>query len=1076
MALTRAMLIAGNSANGVVLPGQPQGVIQGAGINISTGGIISVDASSVTGLVKLNNPTAYNAYVWPNVDGTTGQFLQTDGAGNLIWATAQGYAVVTVQTGAPSPADVGELWFDCATGTLNVYQNCVGTPSPNWFNVAQPGLPVLPGNTSAAPAFASGTGIIADPYVTSATTVSVGGSTFIVNTVQVSSLAPFQYVPIVDMNAVTNGGRFSFSNYYADAAGDLFFDVIFNDAPPSPVGTVYTANIRIGYGSAYVDSAVTIVAVLATTAGSISGTPTTGSTLTYTTGVASGGISPYTYAWIWQDDLGATLQTGGATYVIQGTDVGRTISVVLTATDSAAATATATTAPTAVVTVAPFPSGVWNPTPGTGLDTIPGLISGTYSGTGTPISSTGCIEFSVNGGAYGQGPTPITSGQTLATRWISSAACGDAATGTNLTGTISDGTYENSYAVTVNRKPTPALANITDSNIALGAVTTKSLAAAVAGLTATAYITLGAASTGTSIQVSTDGGTTFVTVPSAPSTLIPVNNGVTIQIRQTVGSTTNTGYIAAINIGDSVGDTGPAAGYQAVTYTATTVATAVFPGSPFSPVGGPNASPAATSEPAPFMPAAIEGTATATWGDGSVTLTGTNMVLNVGGGAFAGSQAVVDTNVVGAAWLPSYITGLADGATATGSFTDGTYTNSYTFTVDKQPAFTLPADPTGAALSTQQTTSVFTPNNFNCPVVVSFTAPTTAGSVAMSNVLVSINGGGTTAITLGTTTVTLNPGDDIEILGDTGATNSTAYGLTVTMGAATAQEWLVTTTAVTPSIQTPTITAPTGSPPALLNPATNTPAGLTLIGDTYTPLNGAGATQTSSTWEVYKAVPTNPETSAITVVNSVSGFGITNQILNPSGTATVPDPNGSFLVVALPFFNGSNINQAGALGGTNYTITVGADQTFSNPPVPGPYGTGTYSYNPGSGAAANDGVTLISQAVLASDWQDPTESFTLECWLLRDSSGTNTSADALLSRYYASYQQTLLNVIRDGTPIVSWSYMRNTSGVAKTYTTQTYPSSPFANWMHYQISFDGSTGITYQSLNGIVVSQSLTTR
>jgi len=60
MALTRAQLISGDSAQGVVLPGEVQGVKQGAGILIATDGTISVDASSVVGLVKLNNASAFN--------------------------------------------------------------------------------------------------------------------------------------------------------------------------------------------------------------------------------------------------------------------------------------------------------------------------------------------------------------------------------------------------------------------------------------------------------------------------------------------------------------------------------------------------------------------------------------------------------------------------------------------------------------------------------------------------------------------------------------------------------------------------------------------------------------------------------------------------------------------------------------------------------------------------------------------------------------------------------------------------------------------------------------------------------
>ena len=101
MALTRAQLLSGDTAQGAKLLGQVQGVKQGAGILIASDGSISVDASTVTGLVKLNNGGAYNGYVWPNTDGLAGQQLSTDSFGVLSWAdpdsipwTAKGQLVV----------------------------------------------------------------------------------------------------------------------------------------------------------------------------------------------------------------------------------------------------------------------------------------------------------------------------------------------------------------------------------------------------------------------------------------------------------------------------------------------------------------------------------------------------------------------------------------------------------------------------------------------------------------------------------------------------------------------------------------------------------------------------------------------------------------------------------------------------------------------------------------------------------------------------------------------------------------------------------------------------------------------
>jgi len=46
---------------------------------------------------------------------------------------------------------------------------------------------------------------------------------------------------------------------------------------------------------------------------------------------------------------------------------------------------------------------------------------------------------------------------------------------------------------------------------------------------------------------------------------------------------------------------------------------------------------------------------------------------------------------------------------------------------------------------------------------------------------------------------------------------------------------------------------------------------------------------------------------------------------------------------------------------------------------------------------------------------------------------------------------------------------------AKNYTYQDYDSvDPFVTWVHYQVSFDGNTNTVYQSINGILVSATLT--
>ena len=110
----------------------------------------------------------------------------------------------------------------------------------------------------------------------------------------------------------------------------------------APNGVNYTWDNTIGAGVwlATQGSALSIA-----DPGTITGTALVGATLTYTTGTATGGASPYTYTWEWRKASdNSPLQTDGATYVIDVGLVGDNVYVALTATDSASATATANTA------------------------------------------------------------------------------------------------------------------------------------------------------------------------------------------------------------------------------------------------------------------------------------------------------------------------------------------------------------------------------------------------------------------------------------------------------------------------------------------------------------------------------------------------------------------------------------------------------------------------------------------------------------------------------------------------------------------------------------------------------------
>jgi len=95
---------------------------------------------------------------YPTTNGTNGQVLTSDGAGNVTWqdSTGGGGASVTISD-TPPAASPGDLWWESDTGRLKIrYQD---TDSTQWVDVAPPLAPSLSSN---APATASSTGSAGD--------------------------------------------------------------------------------------------------------------------------------------------------------------------------------------------------------------------------------------------------------------------------------------------------------------------------------------------------------------------------------------------------------------------------------------------------------------------------------------------------------------------------------------------------------------------------------------------------------------------------------------------------------------------------------------------------------------------------------------------------------------------------------------------------------------------------------------------------------------------------------------------------------------------------------------------------
>ena len=688
------------------------------------------------------------------------------------------------------------------------------------------------------------------------------------------------------------------------------------DFPTSPtVGQVYAGSNGVNYtytvvNGLYVWTAASAPALTLTSPGSIAGTASIGSTLTYTTGTATGGASPYAYTWAWKKvSDNSVLQANGATYVVPASLLGDNVYVQLTATDAASATATGVTTtfpvPPAAITSAIFPSSVWNPTPSNGLDSNPGGQTGTYNGTATSITTTGCVEASVNGGAYSIGTQTIANGQSLAVRWASTSGCGGAASGTTITGTITDGTYTNSYSLTVNRKPTAFGFTAGSTSAPLSSVQTSNTVT-ITGINSVSYVTVGSLTAGAStLQASINGGG-FVAIPASTSTTLPIVTGETLQIRFTTGSTASATYTAVVNIGD--GDTAQFIA-SSPGFVVTNTSSPVFPSTTFSPSAGPTASPANTVL---TGPPALNGTATATWADGTTSLTATgSLEFQVNGGGYTqASTSVATGNTVDLRWNPTAASSAADAASLTGTLTNSTYTNTYTLVVDKQPSAYTWTDQTSVTASSTVTSNVVTIADINCPAELTYTAGATN---TLTSVQASIDGGAFTNIPTSSPGLVINPANaagtaatTIQLRATVGAGVSTAYTLTTNIGkgaAVVTDEWSVTTAAVVASITTPSITSPANGT-TNLNPALNSPAGITLVGSTYTPLNGAGAVQTSASWEVVAGSSTtsNPETSAITGLTQNSATSYSSQTI-PGGTGVasqtpVTYSNGKYVAAA----------------------------------------------------------------------------------------------------------------------------------------------------------------------------------
>jgi hypothetical protein len=894
MALTRSQLLAGNQAQGAVLEGQVQGVKRGAGVIIEPDGTIKVDATTAEGLVKLNSPLAFNGYVWPNTSGSVGQFLTDDGGGGLSWAAPNTSSTVTVGDVAPNGSLVGRLWFDTTVFILKVYEDAIG--AAKWTPVSR-GMDAEVVNTASSPTFQGGDGTEDEPFNLQEVSTLAGSFLRFGEVVTITGFAPYQYVPITDLNASINGNRFSASSYFTDGNGVLTFRVLFTDYPVTPAGQGYSALLEVGFGSVFIGAPVSISAPLTlASAGSISGAPQVGQILNYSIGQADGGTPPYAYIWEWRRSSDqAIIQINGDSLTVPESLTGDRVFVQLRATDANGIIATGSTAgyPTspAVISKGPFPAtNVLFPT---ALDQE---VATTWLDAGTNLESDGCIEISTDGVTWGQGPFPIANGGILETRWIISPTCGGAVHNTTITGCVFSPIYQECGSLTLDRIPSP-FSFLPEGDIQLNALATA-IPVTLVGYNATAFVTYSGLSTLTAIEGSLDNGASWTNIPAAGADTFQIKPGQNLTVRGRVGGVTGTAYNAVINVGE--GQSVQTATFTATTTTQTAFTTVLnFPSTTSQ--GYSITQPGGSS-------VAIPGAVSASWADGTTTLTATGcleiQVENSSGGVLSawgvGPFGIIDGNILRTRWKNTSVCGLnVHGFMITGTVTNvpaaGSKTSNGQLMIDRVVGAYDFSDLTGQNVSTQVSSNTVSLSGYNATTYLT-------ASGTLTSLQASVNGGTWTSIPSSGTSFAIEPvapggtPPTLQIRGTTGANTAFMYGANVVIGdggtsSITTDVWNATTSAAVKTVLTPSVTSPTNGSTGI-NPTSLNPPGVNVTSSAYQVINGASATQLSSEWEVRSG-----STSGTVVYTQVKTSAFTTWFIPQTvGATAILQPNTDYFI------------------------------------------------------------------------------------------------------------------------------------------------------------------------------------
>ena len=133
---TGSLTLKTNNNNGILIWADDSGsdIILRRGTGV---GVVNRLATTSTGVTITGALTA-GGLTYPTSNGTSGQVLTSDGAGNVSWqdSTGGGGANVTISDTAPGSATAGDLWWESDKGRLKIYYN--DTDSFQWVDASPP--------------------------------------------------------------------------------------------------------------------------------------------------------------------------------------------------------------------------------------------------------------------------------------------------------------------------------------------------------------------------------------------------------------------------------------------------------------------------------------------------------------------------------------------------------------------------------------------------------------------------------------------------------------------------------------------------------------------------------------------------------------------------------------------------------------------------------------------------------------------------------------------------------------------------------------------------------------------------